>query len=118
MSLIPMIASPLGFAPPIFAHPRLDTLQERARACGRLRAGVVYPCEQSALGAALEASEQGFIDPVLIGPSALIRRIAAELGKDRGGVRRPELWRIQLPPEQAPAASATWAALPAPAGVS
>jgi phosphate acetyltransferase len=86
MSLTPMTAFPLRFAPPIFVHPRLDMLQERARACGKLRVGVVYPCEEGALGAALDASEQGFIDPVLIGPSALIRRIAADLGKDLGGI--------------------------------
>jgi phosphate acetyltransferase len=57
-------------------YPRLAALAELARSRGALRVGVVYPCETSALAAALEAHEQGFIVPVLIGPKAQIRAIA------------------------------------------
>ena len=56
--------------------PRLRVLSENARKRGPLRVGVVYPCETGALAAALEAYEQGFIEPVLIGPRATILTLA------------------------------------------
>ncbi|TXM94787.1 bifunctional enoyl-CoA hydratase/phosphate acetyltransferase [Methylobacterium sp. WL116] len=66
------------------SYPRLDDLKQRAQASGPVRVGVVYPCETGALAATIAASDLGFIDPVLIGPGALIRRIAAENGLDLG----------------------------------
>lgn len=64
------------------SYPRMDDLAHRARAAGAVRVGVVYPCETGALAAALEAADLGYIDPVLIGPTALIRRVASEAGLD------------------------------------
>ncbi|WP_336492301.1 bifunctional enoyl-CoA hydratase/phosphate acetyltransferase [Methylobacterium nigriterrae] len=68
------------------SYPRLDLLADSARRCGALRVGVVYPCEKSALEAALEAQQQGFIEPVLVGPAGLIRKVAAEAGMDLTGL--------------------------------
>ena len=42
------------------------------------------PCEASALAGALEAAEQGLIVPILVGPAAKIREIAAANGLDLG----------------------------------
>src|SRR4051812_21717825 len=68
------------------SYPRLDELAGSARSCGPLRVGVVYPCERSALEAALEAQDQSFIEPVLIGPSARIRAAATEAGVGLAGI--------------------------------
>lgn len=65
--------------------PKLGTLTEQARTSGALKVGVVYPCEGGALAATLEASDLGFIEPVLIGPAALIRQVAVEAGLDISG---------------------------------
>lgn len=64
--------------------PRLRALTEQARRFAPLRVGVVYPCEPGSLEAALEAGEQGLIEPVMIGPSALIRKVAADAGLSLG----------------------------------
>ncbi|TAL81210.1 MAG: bifunctional enoyl-CoA hydratase/phosphate acetyltransferase [Beijerinckiaceae bacterium] len=66
------------------AYPRLAALIDRAYTREPLRVGVVYPCETSALSAAIEAKARGLIAPILIGPAANIRKIAAEahLGLD------------------------------------
>ena len=64
---------------------RLGGLSESARLCGRLRTGVVFPCEMGALAAAVEAADQGFIDPVLIGPRARMLALAQAGGLDIAG---------------------------------
>lgn len=61
------------------AYPRLAALIDRACARDPLRVGVVYPCETSALSAAIEAMARGLISPVLIGPADQIRKIAADV---------------------------------------
>ncbi len=66
--------------------PRLGMLSESARACGPLRVGVVYPLDATALAAAVEAHERGFIEPVLIGPGALLREVAIAAGIDLTGI--------------------------------
>ena len=65
--------------------PKLDAMSQQARHAGRLRVAVVYPCEKGALGAALDAGEQGFIEPVLVGPPDLIHRAAADAGLNLDG---------------------------------
>ena len=66
--------------------PRLKGLAERAWLQGPLRVGVVYPCEAGALAAALDAAQEGFIDPLLIGPRDDIRSVASANGIDLIGV--------------------------------
>ncbi|AWN44888.1 phosphate acetyltransferase [Methylobacterium durans] len=72
---------------PTGPYPKLDALTEAAQSRGHLPVGVVYPCEKGALEAALEAQEQGFIEPVLVGPAALIRTVAAEADMDLSGLQ-------------------------------
>ncbi len=43
---------------------------------------VAHPCDETSLRGALEAAEQGLIVPVLVGPEARIRKVAAENGLD------------------------------------
>ena len=72
------------------SHPRLDALLEAAHARDPLRVGVVYPCEEGALAAALAARDAGFITPVLIGPGELVRAVAARIGSDLDGIAMVE----------------------------
>ncbi len=65
---------------------RLGGLAKSARLCGRLRAGVVFPCEAGALAAAVEAAGQDFIDPVLIGPRDRMLALAEAVGLDIAGL--------------------------------
>ncbi|MEA2740491.1 MAG: phosphate acetyltransferase [Acetobacteraceae bacterium] len=51
-----------------------------------LRTAIVHPCDRNSLGGAFAAAAQGFIDPVLVGPEAKIRSVAAEIGLDLTGV--------------------------------
>ncbi|OCO98460.1 MULTISPECIES: phosphate acetyltransferase [unclassified Ensifer] len=46
---------------------------------------VAHPCDETSLRGALEASQMGLIAPVLVGPEAKIRSVAAEHGLDIGG---------------------------------
>ncbi len=46
---------------------------------------VAHPCDETSLRGALEAAEQGLIVPVLVGPEARIRKVAAENGLDLDG---------------------------------
>ncbi|NUS68837.1 MAG: phosphate acetyltransferase [Ensifer adhaerens] len=46
---------------------------------------VAHPCDETSLRGALEAAQIGLIAPVLVGPEAKIRSVAAEHGLDLGG---------------------------------
>lgn len=48
---------------------------------------VVHPCDAPSLSAAVEAAHAGMITPLLVGPEAKIRAVAAEAGLDIGGFR-------------------------------
>ncbi len=64
-------------------------LAREAKLSGRhpaVRMGVVHPCSPEALDGALDAARLGLIVPVLIGPAARIRKLAAERGLDLNGV--------------------------------
>lgn len=45
---------------------------------------VAHPCDETSLRGALEAAQMGLIAPVLVGPEAKIRSVAAEHGLDLG----------------------------------
>ncbi len=64
------------------------------RASGAIKVGVIYPCEASALAATFQAADLGFIDPVLIGPSAVIHRLAEERASPSEAGRS---WRLRIP---------------------
>lgn len=65
---------------------RYDALLAEARPYPRIRMGVVHPCSQEALEGALQAAAHDLIEPILIGPQAKIRGIAAEHGLDLEGI--------------------------------
>lgn len=56
-----------------------QSFMEKCRALAKIKVAVVYPCSQDALEGAVEAAEQGLIEPVLIGPKASILAIAEQL---------------------------------------
>ena len=56
---------------------------------------VVHPCDRDSLLGPLEAARRGLIEPVLVGPEAKIRAVAA------GGGRRPGAARASSTPSTA-----------------
>jgi phosphotransacetylase/acyl dehydratase len=51
-----------------------------------VRCAVVHPCDRDSLLGALEAARRGLIIPVLVGPEAKIRAVAAAEGADLAGI--------------------------------
>jgi len=68
-------------------NTRLQGLLERCHGLKPMLTGIVHPCSAEALAGALEAAAAGLIVPVLFGPQAELRRIAAEAGLDLAGCR-------------------------------
>ena len=62
-------------------------LFERCRGMPPVVTAVVHPCDRESLLGAMEAARRGLIVPVLVGPEARIRGVAAEHGVDLTGVR-------------------------------
>ncbi len=67
-------------------HPHLQALVAAARARGPVRVAMAYPCDAASLAAALQASQAGLITPVLVGPLARIKAVAAAQGLDLTGI--------------------------------
>ena len=63
-------------------HEKYDRLIAAAKKLPKLRVAVVHPCDEAALGAALDASELGLIEPILVGPKAKIEAAAKALKAD------------------------------------
>jgi len=59
-------------------HNQLEFFIEQARKAGPIRTAVVHPVDHNSLMGAIEAAEQGLIEPLLVGPEHKIRA-AAEL---------------------------------------
>jgi len=57
-----------------------DDLLERCRLLDPIVTAVVFPCETTALTAAVEAADAGLITPILVGPRQEIVQIAQEAG--------------------------------------
>ena len=95
--------SPAGCSPPRQADgkPHYEDLLAAARQYPAIAAGIVHPCSQEALEAALEAARLGLIKPRLIGPAQKIRDLASRLGLDLG-----DLPLIDVPHSHAAAACA------------
>jgi phosphate acetyltransferase len=66
-----------------------DSKYERLIAAGRdgtpAVAFVAHPCDETSLRGAVDAASEGLIEPVLVGPVAKIRAVAAEHGVDLTG---------------------------------
>ena len=56
-----------------------------AKSLPRIRVAVIHPVDANAIQAAVEAADQGLIEPVLIGPRQRILKAAAEYAALRGG---------------------------------
>jgi phosphate acetyltransferase len=67
------------------AGSKYDRLIATAQAEVPTRTIVAHPCDETSLRGAIEAAEAGLIRPVLVGPEARIRSVAAECGLDLGG---------------------------------
>ncbi len=65
---------------------RYDRLIAAARELKPTRTAVVHPCSEVSLESAIEAKRLGLIEPVLIGPAARIRDVAARAGLDIGAM--------------------------------
>ena len=61
---------------------KYERLLERCRGLEPIPTAVAYPCEASALAAAMDAAREGLIAPILVGPAARIREIAKAAGID------------------------------------
>ena len=68
-------------------HQKYEALIYRCHALAPVATAVVYPTDESALRAALDAAELKIIQPVLVGPAAAIRDLAASLDLDLGSCR-------------------------------
>jgi len=80
---------------------KYDRLIAAARAEAPAVTIVAHPCDETSLGGAIEAAEMGLITPILVGPEAKIRNIAAEHRLDLG---RREI--VDVPHSHAAAAKA------------
>ncbi|SDV46966.1 bifunctional enoyl-CoA hydratase/phosphate acetyltransferase [Chitinasiproducens palmae] len=63
-------------------HRKYEALIEACAAHPPLPTAVVHPCDDTALGAAIDAARAGVIAPVLVGPADRIRGLARELDVD------------------------------------
>jgi phosphate acetyltransferase len=63
-------------------HEKYDALIRASQALAPLLTAVVHPCDESSLRGAAEAAEARIIQPILIGPQARIRALAATVGVD------------------------------------
>ncbi len=67
---------------PTEGHEKFRNLVARARAELPVPTAVVHPCDEVSLSGAIEAAELGLIVPILVGPQARIRDVAAKAGLD------------------------------------
>ena len=65
---------------------KYEQLLERCRSLAPVPTAVAYPCEASALTAAVEAAQLKLIVPLLVGPRVKILEIAQSAGLDLGGL--------------------------------
>jgi len=71
----------------IQSHDRFETLVERCAQLPPVPVAVAHPCDESSLGAALQARREGLIEPILVGPLVRLRALAEEHGFDLSGVQ-------------------------------
>jgi phosphotransacetylase len=61
---------------------KYERVLERCRGLAPIPTAVAYPCEASALAAAMDAAREGLIAPILVGPAGKIKEIAKASGID------------------------------------
>jgi len=63
-------------------HLKFRFLVEKAQAFPAARAAIAHPCDEVSLESAVEAAKLRLIDPILVGPQARIRDVAAKASLD------------------------------------
>ena len=71
----------------IQSHDRFAVLVERCQDLRPVPVAVAHPCDESSLGAALQAWSDGLIEPILVGPLAKLRAVAEQHGFDLSGLQ-------------------------------
>jgi phosphate acetyltransferase len=66
-------------------HERYETLLKRCKALPPTPTAVAHPCDESSLRGAVDAARAGLIAPILVGPAARIREVAAKAKLDISG---------------------------------
>jgi len=66
---------------------KYELLLERCRSLEPVPTAVAHPCEETALAGAIEAAQLRLITPILVGPAAKIREVAAKARIDLGQTR-------------------------------
>jgi phosphate acetyltransferase len=59
-------------------HEKYERLIARSKSAGPVPCAVAHPCDESSLRGAVEAAQQGLLAPVLVGPQARIKEVAAK----------------------------------------
>jgi phosphate acetyltransferase len=80
---------------------KYERLLARCKGLAAVPTAVAYPCEASALAAAVEAGEKRLIEPILVGPAATIHEIARKAGIELGAAQV-----VDVPDSHAAAAKA------------
>ncbi|KAB2835201.1 MAG: bifunctional enoyl-CoA hydratase/phosphate acetyltransferase [Caedimonadaceae bacterium] len=76
------IESPSLPAVQLYSSDHYEKVIHGAKKLGMIRVAVVHPVTKSAIQAVIEASEQGLINPILVGPASRIIQAAKENGTD------------------------------------
>ena len=71
----------------LLRHEHLRGLLSRASAGEPLLTAIAHPCDETSLRAAVETARAGLITPILVGPAAKIRAVAAAHGLDISALR-------------------------------
>ena len=66
---------------------KFSRLLEACRGLPAMPTAIAAPTDENSLGGAWEATKEGLIDPILVGPEAAIRDEAAKIGWNLDGVR-------------------------------
>jgi phosphotransacetylase len=66
---------------------KYEKILERCRGLAPIPTAVAWPCEETALSAALDAAEKGLITPILVGPAETIAKVAQAAGIAVGDAR-------------------------------
>jgi phosphate acetyltransferase len=66
-------------------HEKYDALIHICHALAPVCTAVAHPCDETSLTGALDAAQAKIIKPILVGPEAKIRALAASLGLDLAG---------------------------------
>ena len=67
-------------------HEKYNQLLKLAQSKPRITVAVAHPCDEASLQSAVEAARLSLITPILVGPEARVRKLAADHGFDISGM--------------------------------